>query len=80
MRNFKPFLRSQFKSATIKIQILIHAMCKADTELRTIMSHKTVALTLAAVRTSNPTVLNYILLQETEPYRHFDTQFWYNDK
>jgi hypothetical protein len=78
MRNFKPFLKSQFKNATINIQTfrdMIHALCKADTELRTVMPHKTVTLTLAALRTSNPTVLNYILLQETEPYRYFDIQF-----
>jgi hypothetical protein len=83
MHNSKPCLKSQFKNAIIKIKIfwdMIHAMCKIGTELHTILSHKTVKLTLAAVWTSNPTVLNYVLLKGTEPYRYFDNQFWYNDK
>ena len=79
MQNSKSFLKSQFKYAIIKITIFwdtIHAMYKVGTEIHTVLSHKAVELTLATVWTSNPTVLNYILLKGTEPYRYFDNQFW----
>jgi hypothetical protein len=52
MQNSKTCLKSQFKNAIIKITIfwdMIHAMCKVGIELHTIVSHKTVKLTLAAV-------------------------------